>query len=506
MNVRIDPRNPVVIGVGQTSQKLPAGDALPPIELFEAAALAADADTGSPHSMLARVDIVAAVQITSWRYPDPGALLARRLGIHPRRTALSTVGGNSPQLLVNQMASLIARGDTDVVLIGGGESMHTRWRARREPRVQLEWSSGGDDPCTWIIGDDRQGVTDYEMAHAALTPTQVYPLFETALRHAQGHGVAEHQRVVSELWAGFAAVAAENPDAWSRVGYTPEEIRTITPDNRLICFPYTKRMCANIDVDQGAAILLCAYEAAHDAGVPDERMVFLHAAADGHDHFFISERDTLCDSPGIAAVTTDALGAAGVGVDDIARFDLYSCFPSAVQIAMRALGLSGPSGGDMRPLTVTGGLGFAGGPVNNYPTHGIARMVEALRTDSGSFGLTTALGWYVTKHSAGVWSSAPPIGGYRYAPSPETQAHIDSRPSRAPAGLLDCEATIEASSVLAERDGSLTTAIVTALTDDGRRALANVRDGDALRSMTEEPWEGRRVRITNDGSTNTVGA
>ena len=504
MDTRIDPRSPVVVGVGQTAQKLPADEALPPIELLEAAALAADADAGAARSMLARVDIATIVQITSWRYPNPGALLARRLGIHPRRTAVSTVGGNSPQLLVNEMASLIASGETDVVLIGGAESMHTRWRARREPRVNLEWESGDDEPCGWVLGDERQGVTDYEMAHAALAPTQVYPLFETALRHAQGHGIDEHRRVVSELWSTFAAVAAKNPHAWSQGGHTAEEIRTVTPDNRMICFPYPKRMCANIDVDQGAAILLCAYEAARSAGVPDDRMVFLHSGADGHDHFFVSERDTLCDSPGIAAVAGDALGAAGIGVDDVARFDLYSCFPSAVQIAMRALGLRGPSAGDTRPLTVTGGLGFAGGPVNNYSTHAIARMVETLRADPGSFGLTTALGWYVTKHSAGVWSSTPPTDGYRRAPTAATQARIDALPSRDPAGLIDCDVTIEATSVLAERDGALTLAIVAGLTDDGRRALANVRDADLLRSMTEEPWEGRRVAVTNDGSTNTL--
>ena len=87
---------------------------------------------------LGRVDIVAIVQIASWPYPNPGALLARRLDITPRATAVSTVGGNSPQLLVNEFAERIQHGECDVVLIGGAESMYTRWRARREPRVQLD--------------------------------------------------------------------------------------------------------------------------------------------------------------------------------------------------------------------------------------------------------------------------------------------------------------------------------------------------------------------------------
>src|SRR5204863_10009134 len=127
------------------------------------------------------------------------------------------------------------------------ESMHARWRARREPRVRLEWDDGGDAACSWVIGDDRPGASDYEMAHLAVAPTMVYPLFETALRASFGRGIEEHQKHVSEMWARFAAVSAGNPNAWSRVAYTPEEIREVSPDNRMVCFPYPKRMCANID-------------------------------------------------------------------------------------------------------------------------------------------------------------------------------------------------------------------------------------------------------------------
>ncbi len=88
----------------------------------------------------------------------------------------------------------------------------------------------------------------------------------------------------------------------------PDDIRTISADNRAVCFPYPKRMCANIDVDQGAAVLLCSYETAHAAGVPDDRMVFLHAAAEAHDHWFVTERWSLC---GIAGDRGDRSGRAG---------------------------------------------------------------------------------------------------------------------------------------------------------------------------------------------------
>jgi acetyl-CoA C-acetyltransferase len=493
----IDPRTPVVVGVGQTSQRVSADIARAPIDLLADAARAAEQDANANTSLLARTEIVAIVAIGSWRYADAGAFLARKLGISPRATAVSTVGGNSPQVLASDFATRIQRGECDVVLIGGGESMHTRWRARREPRTELTWETGDDAPCAWVIGDDRPGANEYEMAHLAVAPTMVYPLFETALRNELGHGVEQHQKHVSDLWSQFSKVAARNPHAWSQTQYSPEEIRTVSQENRMVCFPYPKRMCANIDVDQAAALLLCSYEAAKSAGVPDDRIVFLHSAAAAHDHYFMTERWSLTASPAINASVRAALGAARIGIDDVAHFDLYSCFPSAVQIAAREIGVTGNG----RPLTVTGGLGFAGGPLNNYPTHAIAAMVNVLREDRDAYGLTTALGWYVTKHAVGVWSARPPEQPFT---AHKIQEEVDALPARSPAGLVDGEVTVEATAVSFERDGTPALGIITALTGDGRRALMNTHDTDVLMDMTVDAWEGRTVRVTNDGTTNTL--
>lgn len=499
----VDPRTPVVVGVGQRSQR-PADplEALEPIELLAEAARAADADTDARSSLVARADTVAVVQMVSWGYPDPGALLARLLGCEPRTTLTTTTGGNSPQMLLNALAAGIAAGEADVVLLGGADCIYTRWRARRDPSVWLPWTTAEDPPCPRVLGDDRPGTSDGETAHLALAPTDVYPLFETALRARAGRTVEEHQQHVAELWARFAAVAARNPNAWSRTAYTPEEIRTPSPDNRVVTFPYTKRMCANIDVDQAAALILCSYEAARGAGVPDERLVFPLAGAEACDRWFFSQRWSPAESPAIRAVGGDLVQAAGLDLDGVARFDLYSCFPSAVQIALDALGLGGP--GDDRPLTVTGGLAFAGGPVNDYVTHAIATMVDECRRDPGSVGMVSAIGWYVTKHAAGLYSTTPPADGFTRVDPARTQARVDAGPAREPAGPFEGEATVEATAVVHDRDGAPTVAIVTLLTPDGRRALANSRDPDALASMVSEAWEGRPVEVRTDGATNTL--
>lgn len=502
----ISSRTPVIVGVGQISQRSKDPElSLEPIDLLAEAARLAEADASSSRSLLSRADAVAVVDILSWKYLDPATLLGRKLGITPKHAITTTVGGNSPQMLANQLSEGIQRGEHDIVLLGGVECMNTRWRSMRaEPKVWLPWHSADDARCADVRGDGRPGSSQFEMAHHALAPTQVYPLFESARRAALGHNIATHQNHIGQLWSHFSEVASLNPNASSRSLYSSNDITQVSPKNRMVAFPYTKRMCANIDVDQAAALLLCSYEAAQSAGVPDSQMVFPLAGADAHDHYFFSERDSLAESTAIGIAARAALEAAGTCLDDISRFDLYSCFPSAVQAALSSLDLSGPEGGDTRPLTVTGGLGFAGGPGNNYVTHSIAAMVDACRMDPGSIGMVTALGWYVTKHSIGLYSTTPPSTEFKVVDQAVTQDAVDALPRREVTGPFDGKATVEATSVVFDRDGSTNLGIISALVDDGRRALAISHDRDYLDSMCAEAWEGREITVRSDGDTNNL--
>jgi acetyl-CoA C-acetyltransferase len=498
-----DDQLPVVVGVGEITQRPGADPLLGPLELMAEAARRAEADSGA-RSLLRSVEVVAVVRSRSWRHPNPGAALAADLRLPGvRRTLLSTTSGTSPQFLLNELAVDVAAGRLSAALVAGGEALYSERRGARPDSGWAEATGEDAGPRAEIVGDRTVASGPFEAAHHAVLPAQVYPLFETALRATSGRGVEEHQRWVAELWADFSAVAAGRPEAWTRRRYTPEEILG-GDGNRMVIFPYTKRMCANVYVDQAAAVILCSAGAARAAGVRDEDMVFLHAGADAHDHYLITERWSLAESPAIAAIAADLLGAAGCGIDDVARFDLYSCFPSAVEVAMDALGLKGPEAGDHRPLTVTGGLSFHGGPWNNYVAHSIVAMVEACRADPGSRGLTTGVGWFLTKHSAGLWSTDPPAAGYRRIDPAATQARIDEGPRREPSGPYGGPATVEATAVTFDRDGTPRLGVVAALTPEGSRALANAHDPGVLAAMTTEEWSGRRVELATDGTTNTL--
>ena len=475
----LDPRTPVVVGVGQFMRK-PTVDDLEGIgdniEMMAEAArrAAADSGAGDPAKLLRSLDSVRVVQIMSWRLQHPSAALAAAIDAEPKQFQQSTTGGNSPQMLMNSAATDIAEGRLDAVLIAGSEAFLTRRRAG-QAGLTLPWSSAESEaPLPDRVGEDRNGSNDVEISVGLLMPTQVYPLFENALRAASPDGPSAHGARVGEMWAGFNQVAQTNPYAWSPEPMTAEEIITPTPDNRYIGYPYTRAMNANMTVDQSAAVIVCSVDAARAAGIPEDKWVFPWSGADAHEHWFVSERDNLYTSPAIALNAQHSLANAGIGIDDVNHFELYSCFPCMVQMTARAVGVDPFV--DPRPLTQTGGLAFFGGPGNNYSTHGIASMVDRLRAEPG-VGLVTANGWFATKHSLGVYANEPPANAFRAV---NVQPEVNALPQTKLIDDYDGHGAVETFVVMHERDGSAAMGTVAIKTPDGCRAWANTTDTELM--------------------------
>ncbi|MET0727474.1 MAG: acetyl-CoA acetyltransferase [Acidimicrobiales bacterium] len=487
----LDPRTPVLVGGGQLNQRVDQGEEpIEPVDLMAEALRRAAEASGAGDAALTGADSVYVVRLLSWRYRDPGLLVAQRLGATPRDTGMSGMGGNSPQSLVNQACLAIQAGEADLVLLAGAEAWRSR-TAARTAGTPLPWTAQGDDvPTARALTADVAMSAPAEQARGVVAPVQVYPMFEQAHRIALGRGLDEHLVLASELWAGFSEVAATNPHAWIRQSFTAEEIRTPTPDNRMIGSPYTKLMNSNNAVEQGAGVILCSVERASALGVPRERWVFPHSGSDAHDHYVVSERDQLGASPAIRLAGRAALDLAGIGVDDLAHVDLYSCFPSAVQIAAGELGL-----GTDRPLTVTGGLSFAGGPWNNYVMHAIVTMAEVLLGDPGSLGLVTANGGFITKHAFGVYGTEPAARPFRHA---EPQAEVDALPRREICEEPGGSVAIEAWTVMHDRDGNPERGILAGLVDDGRRAWGLTSDPATMKAMVAEDLAGRTATLRED--------
>ncbi|HEX6389343.1 MAG TPA: hypothetical protein VFZ89_07850 [Solirubrobacteraceae bacterium] len=454
----------VIAGAAQLSCR---ADPPSPVALAAEVARAASADAGA--DLLPRVQAVAVVDPFSWPVVDPGALVCAELGI-AAATLKSAIGGTGPLVLLGALGARIAAGELDCALLVGSE-VFSGFK-RQMAGEDLGWPANADGtPVPETLGETDAASHPLETAAGMIAPLMYYPLFEHALRGAHGRSVDEQAARSGALWARFAQVARDNPHAWTPD--PPADPGAVGDGNRMAAHPYPKFETANIQVDQAAALILMSDEAADAAGVPRERRVTVHATATAHDAWFAANRAELHRSPALRACAR----AVSVDLDDVAHLDLYSCFPSAVQIAGAELGIDPLT--DARPPTVTGGLTFAGGPANNYVTHALAAMTSRLRDDPAARGICTAVGWYMTKHGIGVLAGpdAPAADAILDA---HPQAAVDALPTRAVADDGPVTATVEGYTALYDRDGNPTMGIVAGLTDDGRRTFGQTPAGAQL--------------------------
>ena len=444
-----DPRAPCIIGVGQTTVHPGTGPAPEPLVMWEDVCRRAATDSGARAGASSVLDAVASIDVLycqTWRYDDPPGRLAERLGLSPRHARYSGIGGTTPHVLVAGVAGAIARGELDVGLVVGGEALETLRQAKKSGQ-HLDWSYKDPDKKPFPF---EAPFHPAEVAHEVFQAWLTFAVFEVAYRAHRGIAPDEHRRELGELLAPFTRVAARNPYAWFRSPRTAEELISATPENRMVGYPYTKTMISIMDVDMAAALVVASHEAADRLGVPPERRVYLRGSGYAEDPVYVAEHEPMWASPAMTSASDEALAAAGVGVDDIAHLDLYSCFASSVELACQALGVETS---DRRGLTVTGGLPFSGGAGSGYLLHSTATMVDVLRDDPGQLGLVSGVGMHMTKHAFGVYSTRPPDGGVDPAGVGVTVAH---HPGPAPHRILDThdgQAVVAAYSVVHGRSG-----------------------------------------------------
>jgi acetyl-CoA C-acetyltransferase len=361
-----------------------------------------------------------------------------------------------------------------------------------------------------VVGEERLGFGDAETGAGLLAPVHVYPLFESAIAHRTGRTFAEQREFLGGLLAPFTKVASGHRCAWFPVVRSADQISEPSSENRLVCEPYPKLMCAFLGVDQAATVLICSYGAAKAAGVADSS-IFCWSGADAREVWFPSARPDLGRSPGLLCARNAALQAASVGIDDMALMDFYSCFPCVVEMACDAFGVALD---DPRGLTVTGGLPYFGGPGNSYTLHAIATMAELLRSGDGSanasagrggngsgpadIGLVSGIGWYATKHSVGVYGSSPAPFGWRRGLTDSGQAQIDGTALPVVSGVPEegVLATVDASTIAYDGSGHVTGAPLIATLEDGRRVCARASESVALAELDGRNLAGQRVLVS----------
>lgn len=471
----------MIVGVGQVMVKdEPLETCSSPVDLtIQSARLAAE-DAGVSDDFLSRLDRVVIVRSFEEVMRNSPQYVADVIGARSAECYLTPFGGNLPQYLVNMYFEAIARGEVGSVLIGGAEAIDNQIRCQKAG-VTPNWPAEQDMDFRLIIEDGRFATRE-EVKHGMAVPANCYPLFENSLRHHLGESIADHQTRMGQLFAPFTRVASRCPTAWYPVVRTAEEIAQATIQNRYVGWPYTKYMNAMNNINQGAAVIMTSVGYAKSLGIPESKWVYLHGCADANDITYVSERVNYHSSPAIKKIGEVAFEQAGFDIGDVDFIDIYSCFPVAVQVACRALGIAED---DPRGLTVTGGLPYHGGAGNNYVMNSIATMVDILRANPGRKGMVTGNGGYLSKHSIGLYSTEPPAlrkGDVPWARRPiaDYQAEINAEPHPELAEQARGKGEIETYTVLYDRDNQPVDSIVISRLADGRRACAKAPDSKTL--------------------------
>ena len=505
----VEENTPVLVGCGQVTQKIDDPvQALNPIELMKESSLLAFEDS-TIENLENKIDTIMTVRFIFDSgggkrppfsiYTNPPQSLANKLGILDAKTFNGPTGGNTPQYLINILSEKIATGETEIALLSGAECFSSM---RKASKLGIKTGWGEDAGGKRIdLGFEKPGGTLNEMRHGITFPINVYPLFENAIRGNKDHSVNEHLKYLGSMFEPFTKVASENKHAWFPIYRSAEEISTPNKKNRFIGFPYTKYMNAIMEVDQSASIIIMSEKKANEYSVPESKRIYLHGCADINEVWNITERPELHRSSAIRLMGKKAFSMANWKVDEIDFYDLYSCFPSMVELGREALDISNNISS---PLTVTGGLPFFGGAGNNYVTHSIATMMEKLRENQNSKGLCTSNGWYATKHGIGLYSNIPFEGKWEREDPNNYQKIIDNcnKPEvdENPTG----NAKIETYTVANGRSGPQMAIIIGRLNSNNKRFIATSNYEKTLDVMMSDECLGRDCEvITNSEGYNT---
>jgi acetyl-CoA C-acetyltransferase len=493
------PNTPVIVGVGFRQDKNDDPTQTPEAYRLMVDAARAAADDAGSRELLGQIESISATQ-GLWLYPNPGKLIGEALGCPKARSIVAGLG--VLQLMpFDDVCRAIVAGEQDTGLVVGGEAKYRALRSTitRTPVPDTEQDDSAQPDVRHTSPDPV--CSDLEGARGLQGPIALFAVVESALRHREGLSVEEHRDALARLYSDFSRVAASNPHAWSRDVVPPEVIRDATAKNAMQAFPYTTRHCSQWNVNHAVAILVCSARKAEQIGVPRAKWIFPVAAVESKHVVVLAQQRRLESHPGTVMAGARALELAGATIRDVTAAELYSCFPAAVRSFSLDLGIE-----KHRPLTVTGGMPFAGGPFNHFSLEGLARMVEVLREDPAPgrrLGLVSNLSGIFGKQAVVLLSNEPNPRGYAY--DDVTAAVAERDVPLTLNGDYEGPATIVGYTVVFQR-GAVSHGVAICDTPAGERTVARSDEAALLGEMMRREFCGRVVDISRKGTFSVPGA
>lgn len=483
----LSPNTPVIVGIGICDQKLAdVSVAKEASQLMVAALQQAVSDAGSDQ-LISDCDTIMVPQ-GMWGYSDPARLLARELGADKAKTIYAKIGVLQ-QTLLGEASRQIADGEADVVVVAGGEARYRQLIADING-IEVSETPQCEQPDE-IMEPQAEMWLEAETNAGLAMPVGFYAIMEVARRHARGIDVESHRDYLGKIYSRFADIAVDNPHAWKREPVAAQTIRNPSVKNKMLAFPYTKLHNTSWNVDQASALIFCSVAKAEALGIPRDKWVFPRASVESNHMISVSQHRDLSRSVGAEVAAKRVLELADLDINELDYIDLYSCFPIAVQSYADALGV--PEGKD---YTFSGGMPFAGGPLNNYVLQATCRLVELLRENPGSHGLVSSVSGLLTKQGFGVFSCEPSAAGFVMEDVTEMVAKLNP-----PLEVVDNyrgEAQIAGYTVLYQGEIPWRVVAICNIANDKRTVAISEDAGLIAQAMTEELCA-RKINISDQG-------
>ncbi len=289
--------------------------------------------------------------------------LAEYMGIEPKFTDSTSVGGSSFVIHIAHAMAAINAGYCEVALVTHGE-------AGRSAR-----SRGG--------GNAAEPGPQFEVPYGFMGAPILYSM--ACRRYMEQYGEERTRQAMAEIAVSTRKWALMNPKAYMKDPMTFDDYH----ESRWVSWPFHLFDCCLV-TDAGGAYVITSAERARDMA---KKPVYVLGAAEGHDHGLISTMPDMTRTWGRYTGPT-ALERAGITHDDIDLAMIYDSFTYTVLASLESLGFCGPGegpefvagqrtapGGDFAMNTSGGGLSYT-----HSGMYGMFLVLEAVRQLRGECG------------------------------------------------------------------------------------------------------------------------
>ncbi len=469
--------NPVVVGIGTIQQKGGFDELDEALILMDKAFKKAIADSTKTEIK----NYIDEIQVPKgyWRYRDPARWIAENNQIKDVKTSVTKIGVLQ-QNLINSTCNKILNGEIRAGLILGGEARYKLIRSHIEKKEYIE-TELTNNPDHYVKAKDDLHLKIEENA-LGLMAVGYYGVLESALRSSLNINFDTHHKNISEMYSEFSKIASQNNESWIDKPIKAEQILNQSKENPLQAFPYNKLHCSSWNVNQSCALIICSEDIANKLNIPTEKRVYPLASSENNHMVATLQRPNLIEPYGMKMASDFILQICDSYNIKPNIFDLYSCFPVAVQMFSRLLNVKKP-----KDMTITGGMSFAGGPLNSYVIHSTIKTISRIREESNNIGIVTGVSGMMTKQSFALWAKNPIIEFLHKDFTNEASCY---------------EVPVEISSIN-EGYGKIigyTTiynknpkAIIYIDCEDGGRKLITSSDKSIIKSMESEEWVKRKI-------------